>query len=66
MTVNAWTIIKQDKWLQSGIVWMPLGLAFLLWWIFSQGIVRALPVGVVDLSHSEQSRQVIRNINATS
>ncbi|MFC3024628.1 ABC transporter permease [Vibrio zhugei] len=66
MSVNAWTLIKQDKWLQSAIVWMPLGLALLLWWIFSQGIVRALPVGVVDLSHSERSRQVIRNIDATS
>ncbi|WP_077312848.1 ABC transporter permease [Vibrio palustris] len=66
MRSQTWQLIKQDRWLQSSVIWMPIGLSVILWWIFSQGIVRDLPIGVVDLSHSTQSRQVIRHIDATS
>lgn len=33
---------------------------------FSQGIARDLPFGVVDFSHSQLSRQLIREVDATS
>ncbi|QIL86425.1 ABC transporter permease [Vibrio sp. HDW18] len=61
-----WTLLRHDKWLLSCLTWVPLLLAALIWWIFSQGIARDLPFGVVDLSHSQLSRQLIREVDATA
>ncbi|HGH6016503.1 TPA: ABC transporter permease [Vibrio mimicus] len=61
-----WTLLRHDKWLLSCLTWVPLLLAASIWWIFSQGIARDLPFGVVDLSHSQLSRQLIREVDATS
>lgn len=43
-----------------------LVLVVSIWAIFSQGIARDLPIGVVDLSHSQLSRQLSRNYDATA
>ncbi len=64
--LSQWKILRHDPWLLSCLTWLPLLLAFLLWWIFSQAILSQLPVGVVDLSHSQFSRQLTRNLDATS
>ncbi|MBF9000191.1 ABC transporter permease [Vibrio nitrifigilis] len=61
-----WRLLKRDPWLQTCLLWVPIFLAIILWWIFSAAIVRSLPVGVVDLSHSELSRSFTRDLNATS
>lgn len=61
-----WTLLRHDQWLLSCLTWVPLLLAASIWWIFSQGIARDLPFGVVDLSHSQLSRQLIREVDATS
>jgi ABC-2 type transport system permease protein len=45
---------------------LPVLLALFLWWIFSQSIVRNLPIAVVDLQQSTLSRQLIRDFDATS
>lgn len=58
-------LMKHDRWLLSCLTWVPVLLAVTIWWIFSQGIARELPVGVVDLSHSQLSRQLIRELNAS-
>jgi len=62
---SQWQVIKQDKWLFSSLTWIPILLSLSIWWIFSQGIARDLPIGVVDLQHSELSRQLIHHIDAT-
>ncbi|TXX86855.1 ABC transporter permease [Vibrio cholerae] len=61
-----WTLLRHDKWLLSCLTWVPILLAVSIWWIFSQGIARDLPFGVVDFSHSQLSRQLIREVDATS
>ncbi len=61
-----WTLLRHDKWLFSCLTWVPILLAVSIWWIFSQGIARDLPFGVVDFSHSQLSRQLIREVDATS
>lgn len=61
-----WTLLRHDKWLLSCLTWVPLLLAASIWWIFSQGIARDLPFGMVDLSHSQLSRQLIREVDTTS
>ena len=66
MWKQQWQLIRHHKWLQWSIIWLPLLLAAFLWWIFSAAIVRDLPIGVVDLSHSSLSRTLIRDVDATS
>ncbi|CAH8208417.1 Multidrug ABC transporter permease [Vibrio aestuarianus] len=61
-----WPLLRHDPWLLSCLTWVPIVLAFSIWWIFSQGIARDLPIGIVDLSHSQLSRQLVREFDATS
>ncbi|MGL6054815.1 MAG: ABC transporter permease, partial [Vibrio metschnikovii] len=63
---SQWQLLRHDHWLLSCLTWVPIALAALLWWIFSQGILHNLPIGVVDLSHSQLSRQMVRQLDATS
>lgn len=60
-----WPLLRRDGWLLACLTWLPITLAVTIWWIFSGAIVHHLPVGVVDLSHSQLSRQLQRHIDAT-
>lgn len=60
-----WQLIRQEPWLKAMLFFLPLSLFVLMWWIFSQGIARDLPVGVVDLDHSRLSRGLIRYYDAS-
>lgn len=64
--LSQWQILKYDRWLVSSLTWIPVLLALSIWWIFSQGIARDLPIGVLDLQQSTLSRQLIREFDATS
>lgn len=64
--ISQWRVLSADRWLLSSLTWIPVVLALSIWWIFSQGIARDLPVGVVDLQRSTLSRQLIREFDATS
>lgn len=64
--VSQWHVVISDKWLLSCLTWVPILLALSIWWIFSQAIARDLPIGVVDLERSTLSRQLIRELDATS
>lgn len=63
---SQWLLLRHDHWLLSCLTWVPILVGALLWWIFSQGVLQNLPIGVVDLSHSQFSRQLTRNLDATS
>ncbi|MCG3760626.1 ABC transporter permease [Vibrio cincinnatiensis] len=63
---SQWQLLRHDHWLLSCLTWVPILLGALLWWIFSQGVLQNLPIGVVDLSHSQLSRQLTRDLEATS
>jgi len=60
-----WHVIKQDRWLLSCLTWLPILLALSIWWIFSQGIARDLPIGIVDLEHSQLSRTLAQQFDAS-
>ncbi|NVD06585.1 ABC transporter permease [Vibrio sp. JPW-9-11-11] len=60
------TIIQRDKWLLSCLTWIPILLVVLIWAIFSRGLARDLPIGVVNLDHSPLSQQLVRYYDATS
>ena len=60
-----WRTLWQDKWLRALVIWLPALLFLTMWAIFATGIARNLPVGVVDLDHSQMSRQLTRYIDAS-
>lgn len=60
-----WKIICHDAWLKALLFWLPVLLAAIIWAIFSVGIARDLPIGVVDNDNSSISRALIRNYNAS-
>jgi ABC-2 type transport system permease protein len=62
---SQWQILRRDPWLVSCLTWLPVISAVLIWWIFSQGIARDLPIGVVDLERSTLSAQLVRTLDAT-
>ncbi len=63
--VSEWRRAWQDKWLIAALTWMPILVVTLIWWIFSSGIARELPVGVVDHQSSVMSAELVRFIDAT-
>ncbi|MGX9416498.1 ABC transporter permease [Vibrio sp. WJH972] len=63
---SQWQVVRQDKWLLSSLTWVPILLCLCMYWIFSQGIVNNLPIGVVDLSKSSLSQSLVQHYDATS
>ncbi|MGR5212404.1 ABC transporter permease [Vibrio rotiferianus] len=59
-------ILRRDKWLLSCLTWVPILLAVTIWGVFSAGIARDIPIGVVDLQHSQLSRKMIQSLDASS
>ncbi|MGR4990438.1 ABC transporter permease [Vibrio rotiferianus] len=59
-------VLRRDKWLLSCLTWVPILLAVTIWGVFSAGIARDLPIGVVDLQHSQLSRKMIQSLDASS
>lgn len=61
-----WRLLWQDGWGRMLVLWLPLSLLLMLWWIFSSALVRELPIAVVDLDKSSLSRQLARDLDASS
>ncbi len=61
-----WGLLVSEPWLRAFVSWVPLLLFFILWWIFSAGIPRDLAIGIVDLDHSNLSRNLVRHYDANS
>jgi ABC-2 type transport system permease protein len=62
---NEWRFICHDAWLKALLFWVPIILAVIIWGIFSAGIARNLPIGVIDNNNSTISRSLIRNYDAS-
>ncbi len=61
-----WRRLWQDPWLRALSSWIPLLL--LIWFaaLFNGGLVRDLPVGLVDLDHSPLSRGLARTLDRSA
>jgi ABC-2 type transport system permease protein len=57
--------LRRRYFLLSLTTLVPLGLMALLIAIFSAGLATRLPIGVLDLDHSDLSRTVVRMVDAT-
>ena len=50
-------LLLYDKWLLVGVSLLPVGLFVFMFCLFQQGIVRELPIAVVDLDQGRLSRR---------
>ncbi|MCU8009539.1 ABC transporter permease [Shewanella sp. SM87] len=53
-----------DPWQLALISYIPLLGILCLWWLFSAGLPRQLPVAIVDQDHSQLSRMLARQLKA--
>ena len=63
---GTWRLLWLDGWLRALTCWLPLLLFGWMTWLFNGGQVREMPVGLVDLDHSAYSRQLARQLDASS
>ncbi|MGL5391173.1 MAG: ABC transporter permease, partial [Shewanella sp.] len=59
-----WTALWRDPWQLALVSYLPLLCVLCLWWLFSAGLPRQLPVAVVDQDHSQLSRLLTRQLKA--
>ena len=59
-------LLLYDKWLLVGVSLLPVGLFVFMFCLFQQGIVRELPIAVVDLDKGQLSRMLTRTCEASS
>jgi len=62
---SEWHNLIGDPWLLSLVSWLPPLCFFLIYWIFSQGLARDLPIGIVDLDQGRLSRAMTRYYDAS-
>jgi ABC-2 type transport system permease protein len=56
--------LRHSPWELAMVTWVPMLALALVWWMFSTGVPRQLPVAVVDQDHSALSRQLVRLLDA--
>ncbi|QIR13385.1 ABC transporter permease [Shewanella aestuarii] len=56
----------RSPWQLAMVSYIPLIGMLCLWWLFSAGLPRQLPVAVVDQDNSQVSRMLTRNLQANS
>ena len=61
-----WRRLWQDPWLRALSSWIPLLLLLWVAALFNGGLVRDLPVGLVDLDHSPLSRDLARTLDSSA
>ena len=61
-----WRRLWCDPWLRALVAWIPLLLGVWVCLLFQGGLVRELPIGLIDQDHSALSRQLARALNASA
>ncbi|WP_220719539.1 ABC transporter permease [Agarivorans litoreus] len=63
--LQQWLLLRDNRWLMAMLTWLPLFAFLAVWWVFSSGLTRELPIAVVDHDHSQLSRSLISHYNAS-
>ncbi|WP_434939754.1 ABC transporter permease [Shewanella sp. HL-SH8] len=61
-----WRALWQSPWQLALVTYIPIVSVLCLWWLFSAGLPRQLPVAVVDQDNSQISRMLTRQMAANS
>ncbi len=59
-------LLFYDRWLLFAVTLLPAGLCAVMFCLFQQGIVRELPIAVVDMDQGRFSRMLTRQYDASS
>ena len=60
-----WRFLRTNPWELALATWLPLLCLTVLAWLLASGVVRRLPVAIVDDDHSATSRELTRLVDAT-
>lgn len=60
-----WVELRASPLAQAQLLWLPLIVIGLLWAVFASGTATELPLAVVDLDQSSESRQLVRSLDAS-
>lgn len=60
-----WQHLRGNRWDMAFITVLPLVCLLLMTWLFSAGVMRQLPVALVDEDHTAQSRLLARSLAAS-
>ncbi len=60
-----WHRLRRDPRDLGMLTWIPLVTCLFIWWIFSTGVARDLPVVVMDQDQSSLSRSLLRFVDAS-
>ena len=63
--ITGWQALREQPWLLALVVWLPPLMTLLFIAVFETGSPQAMPVGVVDLDHSNTSRALLRHLDAS-
>ncbi|UJF21968.1 ABC transporter permease [Shewanella sp. OMA3-2] len=61
-----WRALWQSPWQLALVSYIPIVSVLCLWWLFSAGLPRQLPVAIVDQDNSQISRMLTRQMAANS
>ncbi|MCL1142116.1 ABC transporter permease [Shewanella gaetbuli] len=61
-----WAALWQSPWQVALVSYIPIVSILCLWWLFSAGLPKQLPVAVVDQDNSQISRMLTRQMTANS
>ncbi len=60
-----WQRLLASPWDLAMVSWVPVLAVALIWWMFSAGLPKQLPVAVLDQDQSSLSRQLVRLLQAS-
>ena len=63
--LSGWQALRSQPWLFALVVWLPPLMTLLFIAVFELGTPQSLPVGVVDLDHTPESRALQRHLDAS-
>lgn len=63
--MSGWRALREQAWLAALVIWLPPLLTMLFIAVFSTGVPRELPIGIVDLDHGAEARALQRQLDAS-
>lgn len=57
--------VSENKFIVVTLFLLPILFSFIVWWTFSSGTLKDIPISVLDFDNSDVTRMITRSINST-